>query len=135
MSALARLNLVVMATLVAHTLDHAANQPARDVPASAGVIGVAGLVIVAVSAVLAIRRSPAAPVAALFAGGITALGIVAVHLLPHWWGFVSDPYWDFGANALSWALALVPLLAGVALATAGARALGRPPSPVAINLP
>lgn len=126
MSSLARLNLLVLALLVAHTLDHGLDQPARELPASGTAIGVAGFVIVAASSVLAIRRSSAAPAAAIFAGAATALGIVAIHMAPGWWGFVSDPYWDFDANALTWTLALAPLAGGVALALAGARRLRRP---------
>ena len=62
--------------------------------------------------------------AAIVAGLGTALGLVAVHLLPGWWGYISDPYWDFDANAITWALALAPLLVGLWLATAGAREVG-----------
>ena len=122
MGRLAHLNLLVLALLVAHTLDHALNQPARPGPESGTVIGVLGFVIVAGSSLLAIRRSPNAPAAAVVAGSATALGILAVHLMPAWWGFVSDPYWDFDANAPSWTLALAPLAAGVVLAVAGAQA-------------
>ncbi len=128
MTHLARLNLLLFALLVAHLLDHGLNQPMRDGPASGTAIGLAGFVLVATSTVLAVRRSPLAPGAAVLAGGATALGIVAIHLMPRWWDFVSDPYWDFTANALSWALALAPFLVGVALAAAGARQL-RTPAP------
>lgn len=121
MTLLARLNLLLLALLVAHTLDHGLNQPARDVPASGTAIGLAGFALLAASSVLALRRSPLAPATAIVAGLATVTGIVAVHLLPGWWGFVSDPYWDFDANALSWALALAPLLAGIWLAAAGFR--------------
>ena len=123
MTTLARLNLLLMAALFAHTLDHGLNQPARTLPASADVIGIAGFVIVAISAVLAIRRSPAAPIAAVLAGSATVLGLLAVHLTPYWWEFVSDPLWDFGANALTWVLTLVVLGLAAALAVAGARSL------------
>ena len=123
MTTLAKLNLLLMAALVAHTLDHGLNQPARTLPASADVIGILGFAIIAVSAVLAIRRSPAAPLASLVAGSATVLGLLAVHLTPFWWSFVSDPLWDFGANALTWALTLVVLGLAATVAIAGARAL------------
>ena len=125
MTTLARINLLLVALLVAHTLDHGLNQPARAVPASGTAIALFGFVVLATSAVLAVRRSPLAPAAAVIAGLATAFGILAIHLLPDWWGFVSDPYWDFDANALSWVLALAPLLAGIWLAAAGAREMGR----------
>jgi len=124
MSRLARINLLLLALLVAHTVDHGVNQPARDLPASGTVIAVIGFFLLAASSVLALRRSPLAPAAAIVAGLGTALGLVAVHLLPGWWGLVSDPYWDFGANAVTWALALAPLLVGLWLAAAGAREEG-----------
>ena len=73
------------------------------------------------SSFLAVRRSPLAPAASVLSGGLTAAGIVLVHLLPMWWGFVSDPYWDFGANALSWALVIAPLAVGIWVAVVGAR--------------
>src|SRR4051812_45825372 len=100
MSRLAKLNLLVFALLVTHVLDHALNQPARDTPATASVVGVAGFAILAASTVLAIRRSPIAPAASAFAGFATAFGFVAVHVLPSWSEPISDPYWDFAANAL-----------------------------------
>jgi hypothetical protein len=132
MSRLAKLNLIVFALLIAHTVDHAVNQPARDLPATGSVIGVAGFAILAASAVLALRRNPHAPAAAAFAGFATALGFVAVHLLPAWADPISDPYWDFGANTLSWVLLVAPLAAAVVLGAAGLRELGRPaPIPVA----
>jgi hypothetical protein len=122
-TSLARLNLLLFALLIAHTVDHAVNQPARDLPATGTLVGVAGFALVAASSVVALRRSPAAPVASVVAGGLTALGIVAIHLAPAWWDAVSDPYWDFSANAVSWLLALAPLVCGVALAAAGAAQL------------
>lgn len=121
MTSLARLNLLLLATLVAHTLDHGLNQPARELPASADAIGAAGFAIVAISSVVAIRRSAAAPAVSVVAGTATVLGLLAVHLTPSWWGFVSDPLWGFGANGLSWLLALLPLALGVSLALLGAK--------------
>jgi hypothetical protein len=128
---LARANLALFALLIAHTLDHALNQPSRTLPASAGFIGIAGFVIAAASTTLAARRSPLAPMASLYAGAVTALGILAVHLLPSWWGFVSDPFWDFNANALSWLILLATFAAAIAVAVMGATETrgARRPSP------
>lgn len=124
---LARANLLVLVLLAAHTLDHAVNQPQRSLPATGGVVGVVGFVILAISATLALRRSPLAPAASALAGSLTALGFVAIHLLPQWSGAISDPYWDFSANALSWVLLLAPLAAALALAAVAARELAAPP--------
>jgi hypothetical protein len=127
-SRLARANLILFALLIAHTLDHAFNQPSRTLPASADFIGIAGFVLVAASATLALRRSPLAPQASFLAGSLTALGVVAIHLLPDWWGFVSDPFWDLHANALSWLILLGLLAAALAVAAAGAAELRRVPA-------
>jgi hypothetical protein len=127
-SRLARANLILFALLIAHTIDHAVNQPSRTLPASADFIGIAGFILVAASATLALRRSPLAPQASFFAGSLTALGVVAIHLLPDWWGFVSDPFWDLHANALSWLILLGLLAAALAVAAAGAAELRRVPA-------
>jgi hypothetical protein len=125
-TSLSRLNLLLFAALIAHTIDHAVNQPARELPGSAGWIGIAGFVIVAFSAVVSLRQAEIAAPASLVAGLATAFGVVAVHLLPSWNGYISDPYADFGANAVSWALAIAPLAVGLWLAALGLRELRRP---------
>lgn len=126
MTKLARLNLLVFALLGAHTLDHAINQPQRNLPATGGVIALIGFLMVATSAMLAIRRHPLAAAASAFAGAATAGGFIAIHVLPTWSGAVSDPYWDFNANAISWFFLAAPLLASIALAIEGARATRQP---------
>lgn len=118
---LIRANLALFALLIAHTVDHAVNQPVRELPATGTLVGVAAFAIVAASTVLALYRSPIAPPAAILSGLVTALGLVAVHLAPRWSEPISDPYWDFDANALSWALAAAPLLAGLGLAAIASR--------------
>ena len=125
MTSLAKANLILFALLAAHTLDHAINQPSRDLPVTGSVIGVAGFAIVGASAVLALRRSPAAPAAAAFAGVATTIGFLAIHVLPAWSEPIPDPYWDFAANAVSWALLIAPLAAAIALAAMGMRRLDR----------
>jgi hypothetical protein len=126
MTALTKANLVLFALLAAHTLDHAINQPSRDLPATGSIVGVAGFVVVAASAVLALRRSSSAPASAVFAGVTTTIGFLAIHVLPAWSEPISDPYWDFSANALSWVLLIAPLGAAIALAVIGMRMLARP---------
>lgn len=125
---LIRLNLLLFALLVVHTIDHAVNQPARDLPATGSLVALAGFAIVAASAVLALRRSPVAAAAAVITGLATAAGLLAIHLTPRWYDAVSDPLWDFGANAVTWALTLAPLVAGLALAAAGSRELQSRPA-------
>ena len=57
-------------------------------------------------------------------GVSVALGFVAVHLAPHW-SAVSDPYSAFDADALSWALVALPILAALNLVAQAARAHAR----------
>lgn len=117
LSALTKANLLVLALLVLHTVDHAASQPARDLPGSSGLVGVVGFAMIAGSAWLALQHSPVAPEVAAAAGALIAFGIVAVHLLPSWWTWVSDPYWDFEAGFTSW-LSLLTLFASAVYLTA-----------------
>jgi len=120
MPALLRANLILFVGLVAHTVDHGVNQPSRSIPGILGLIGLIGFVAVAASLLLALRRSPGAGAAAMLVGSATALSFVAIHLLPSW-GPVSDPYWDFDANLVSWVLLLAPILAATLLAARGAQ--------------
>lgn len=101
--------LALFGALALHIVDHGVNQPARDVPATGTVVGVLGFVIVAVAVVEALRGSRYAPWAAVVAGAGTVVGFVLVHLLPEWYAEISDPYWDFDANALSWILLALPM--------------------------
>jgi hypothetical protein len=49
---------------------------------------------------------------------------VLVHGLPHW-SALSDSYGDADADALSWVLAAIPLLAGLVLAACAMQAMRR----------
>ncbi len=118
-----RANLVLFLFLIAHTADHAVNQPSRTLPGALDVIGLVGFIAIAVSLLLALRRSPLAPLAAVLVGAVTAISFIAIHLLPQW-GALSDPYWDFDANALSWVLVLGPTIAAAVLAVVGSREIG-----------
>jgi hypothetical protein len=121
MTTLAKTNLLLFGLLIAHLLDHGFNQPSRAVPATGTAVAVIGFAIVAASAVLAIRRSQLAAPAAVIAGIGSALGFAAIHLVPDWSEPISDPYWDFAANALSWTLVIAPIVVSLALATLGLR--------------
>lgn len=117
LSSLTKANLAVLFLLILHTIDHATGQPTRDLPGSSSLVGAAGFAITAGSAWLALNRSPLAPEVSAVVGSLTALGVVAIHLMPNWWEWVSDPYWDFDASFLSW-LSLVGLLASAFWLTA-----------------
>jgi hypothetical protein len=120
--------LAVAATLfvaanILHTLDHLRQGLDGLTPEilTAGTL----LSIAAVFAlVLALRGDAPAPVVCAGVGLAGALGVAAAHLAPHWSAF-SDPYPDLGLDALSWAVMLAEIAAGVVLAVAGAREVTR----------
>jgi hypothetical protein len=116
-SSLAKANLIVLGLLVLHTVDHAVGQDTRALPGSSSLVGAAGFAITAGSAWLAIQRTPIAPEVSTVVGVLTAAGVLAIHILPFWWGWVSDPYWDFDASFVSW-LSLIALLASALYLTA-----------------
>ena len=64
------------------------------------------------------RRNPRAPVFAAIVGFYTAAGVAAAHLAPHWSAF-SDPYPDLHLDALSWAVMLAEIVAGLVLGVVG----------------
>lgn len=117
LSSLTKANLLVLGLLVLHTVDHAVAQESRALPGSSSLVGVTGFAITAVSSWLAIQRSPIAPEASTVVGFLTVAGVVGVHILPSWWTWVSDPYWDFSATFVNW-LSLIALVGSAVYLTA-----------------
>ena len=109
MTRLAKTELLLFAMLALHTVDHAVNQPARDLPAGSGLVGIAGFALVAIAIVFALFKSRHSAEVGLLAGVATVIGFVAVHLPG--FGPLADPFPDFGPNALSWILLAAPMLA------------------------
>ena len=109
LSRLTKANLLVLGLLVLHTIDHAVVQESRELPGSSSLVGAIGFALVAGSTWLSLQRSPLAPEVSAIVGALTSAGVIAIHLLPSWWTWVSDPYWDFDAGFLSW-LSLIALL-------------------------
>lgn len=124
LSRLARAELLLFALLGVHTLDHAVNQPARELPAGSGVVGIAGFALVAAAIVLALGRGRLAAPAGLVAGLGTLIGFVVVHVPGI--GPIADPYAGFGADVLSWLLVVAPLLTAAGVAAIAAGELRRP---------
>ncbi len=100
-----------------HSLDHLLLQN-RDLAPAVGALGVLESAAVVLTLVLARRADDAAPMAAVLAGGGTALAFVVVHLVPEW-GFLSDPYADASLDAASWLIMFAGLAGGIALAWTG----------------
>ena len=127
---LGRAALLLVAADVAHALDHARH--GRDLAGEVYAAGVAGWVALAALVVLVARRHRLAAPYAAAAGAAFAGGLLAVHVVPRWSAF-SDPYSAWDADALSWALVVLPLLAAVNLVAQAARARSRtrrsPPGP------
>lgn len=124
MTTLARMNLLLLVALAAHSADHAFNQPTRHLAAAVVVPGLVGAGVTIVSLAFALARSPLAAPLAVALGFGQVIGFVVVHLLPHWGSF-SDPYSQLSLNALSWALVIAPLAAALAVGFAGLRAMPR----------
>ena len=119
MTRLAGAAALFLAANLVHTLDHLRTGVDRltSETLAAGTL----LTLAAVLAlVLALRRDARAPVVCVGVGLAGALGVAAAHLAPHW-SALSDPYPGLGLDALSWAVMLAEIAAGLVLAVAGAR--------------
>ncbi|MFD3746074.1 hypothetical protein [Nocardia sp. NPDC058633] len=72
---------------------------------------------------LVVRRHSAAPRAAVFIGFASAVGFTIVHLLPDWFGPLSDSFINApaaaGVTGFSWFAALFEIAADLAIAVAG----------------
>jgi mannose/fructose/N-acetylgalactosamine-specific phosphotransferase system component IIC len=128
-------NAALLVLLLGHVADHVLRQPdAAQLPFPENSPGILGVAIVVASLVLvAVRHRLAVPVA-IAVGTVTALGFVAIHLLPAWGPF-SDPYPSRDLDAGSWLQMLTTLtggllLAGVAVSEARRSRPVRPPERV-----
>jgi hypothetical protein len=119
-TALGRAALALTLADVLHALDHA--RQGRDLASEVYVAGVAGWIALAVLLVLIARRHRLAAPYAGAVGASVAIGFLLVHVAPHWGAF-SDPYSAFGADALSWALVVVPVAAALLLVVRALQAI------------
>jgi hypothetical protein len=119
---LGRAAIALTAADVLHALDH--TRQGRELPAEVYVAGFAGWIALAVLLVFVARGHRLAAPYAAAVGLSVAVGFALVHVAPHWSSF-SDPYSGFDADALSWALVVVPVLAAVNLVAQAARARSR----------
>jgi len=117
--ALSAANLVLIALLVVHALDHVLRQTA-SVPAEAAMAATVGFVAAVAALALSLAGTRwAAPTTALV-GLATAAGFVVVHVLPQWSVF-SQPYADIPVDAASWVAMLVPAFAAAGVGLLGLR--------------
>jgi hypothetical protein len=117
-SPLALATIALVAASVLHDLDHVRQGRAASVEVE--VTAVFAWVATIVLVVLVARHHRLAPLYAAVFGATTAIGFVLVHGLPHWSAF-SASYGEEGVDALSWLLAAVPFVAGIALSVCGVR--------------
>ena len=113
-------NIVLLAILVSHDLDHVRQGRSLGMPVV--MVGLVGLISAVVCLALTLRSHRWAPHASLLIGVGNVIGFVAVHILPKW-SPLSDPYPAVGVDAISWMNVGVAMLAAALLALAGGRAI------------
>jgi peptidoglycan biosynthesis protein MviN/MurJ (putative lipid II flippase) len=112
----------VVANLL-HTADHFRQGLGGLSPAI--LVGGTTLTVLAIVVMLmALRRHTRAPAFCAVVGLSGAAGVAASHLAPHW-SSLSDPYPGLSVDALSWAVMLAEIAAGLVLAVVAVRELRR----------
>ncbi|BBZ43733.1 hypothetical protein [Mycobacterium parmense] len=90
-------------------------------------IGTVQTLLVVFAVVLVATRSRWAPLAAVVVGSVNAAGFILQHVLPAWFGPLSDSFIDAPpdrhVSAFSWVVVLLDILSAVVFATAGGLAL------------
>ena len=116
--------LLYFVGIVVHTLDHF--RRGTDVITSQVLwLGYIGFAAAAVAFVLILIRHPLAPLVSAVVGFSVAIGVSAVHLLPHWSAF-SDAFPGAngtGVTGVSYAVVLIEIAGALALGITGLRAL------------
>lgn len=113
----------LLALTVLHDLDHV--RQGRSLPLALNAIGAFGTLGAAALLLWTLRRSDEKVRRAAGAFGVaTALGLVIIHVLPHW-SAISDPYGEAGVDWLSWISLATFIAGGVVLAMVAYR--HRPP--------
>lgn len=120
---LVRANVVLLAAVALHGVDHALQETGLGEVTTEVVLGGVAIGVVAlVSLVFALRAHRSAPVVAIAGGPWIAIAVVTSHFLPHWSAF-SDSYAEIGAGAISYVAAGAVVAAGLAVGAAGVAAL------------
>ncbi|MBL1074409.1 hypothetical protein JK358_08365 [Nocardia sp. 2] len=89
-------------------------------------LGTIQLLLAVATIALVFTGHPRAPLAAFAVGSVSAVGFTVVHLLPDWFGPLSDSFINAPPAArvtgFSWFAAIFEILADLAIAVAGVRA-------------
>lgn len=116
--------IALIGVQIGHDLDHVRQSRLPEVPVL--VLGGVAYLAAFVTLVLALRRHRLASTAAIAVGFATALGFIAVHVLPDW-GPLADGYPGTGADVLSWTVVFIDIGVALWLGLAGLRAGRLPP--------
>jgi hypothetical protein len=101
-----------------HDLDHLLNQPHRSFNPEVFALAGLGWLALFVTLYLAYRDHRLAPLFALTTGLGTAVGLVAVHIVPDF-SAISDSYVGLGVNAASWVSVGILMTVSLVLAFVG----------------
>ncbi|MFC8380765.1 hypothetical protein [Nocardia sp. NPDC057272] len=111
-------------------LVHGADHLRRGMDATSSLVNALGtlqILFALFTVFLVFRRHPASPRAAVFIGFASAIGFTIVHLLPDWFGPLSDSFINApaasGVTGFSWFAALFEISADLAIGIAGLRVL------------
>jgi hypothetical protein len=108
-----------VAANIAHTIDHFRQGTGRlSTYVMAG--GTTISILAAMTLYLALRRHERTAIVATVVGFVSAIGVSAAHLAPHW-GVFSDSYPDLGVDLAAWAIVSIEIAAGFVLGYAGMR--------------
>lgn len=129
----ARWTLAAFAMDLVHDLDHVRRHNFSPTPVrSLGFVALAGGIL---AVTLVLRRNRFAIPFACFYGFASGIGLIAVHVLPHW-GAISDPLTAYRVDALSWFIlglnTAVDLALGVAAAVSLLGAVRQPAEATAV---
>lgn len=121
---------IATAVFAVALLVHGADHLRRGMDVTSALVNALGslqLLFALFTVFLVFRRHPAAPRAAVLIGFASAIGFTVVHLLPDWFGPLSDSFIAAPAQnrvtGFSWFAALFEITADLAIAFAGLRVL------------
>lgn len=114
---------VFVVAFAVHGMDHL-RRGLADESTAILVIGTVQALLLALAASLMAMRSRWAPVVAVVVGSLNASAFVLQHVLPDWFGPLSDSFVNAPERSrvtgFSWLAAIFDILAAIAFATAGA---------------